>query len=155
MNLQYALDHLAILNRYAAYTYAVDAADLAGFLDCFTPDGYTDVSSFTTARRTAPEAFRKMAGDDGVIRGHANLAKTVGFVRMHHLTANILVKSIDGDRATGSAYFVVFSPDEGKIEHYGRYEDELRRCADGQWRFASRIDIALYEREHVLPVANG
>jgi hypothetical protein len=54
-------------------------------------------------------------------------------------------------RAQGAAYFIVFTPDEGRIEHYGRYEDELARCPDCRWRFSSRVDIALYERDHALP----
>lgn len=150
MDLQYALDHLAILNRYAAYTYAVDGGLVDDFLDCFTPDGMMDVSSFTIARRSAPEVFKSFCDEHGVARGAANLRKSVGVVRLHHISSNVLVRSIDGDKATGSAYFVVFTPDEGKIEHYGRYEDELVRCADGKWRFSARVDVALYERDHVI-----
>jgi len=151
MNLQYALDHLSILNRYAAYTYAVDSGNVDDFLDCFTPDATMDISSFRVAWRSAPEAFRRFADEQGIIRGAENLRKTVGFVRFHHVTANVLVRGIATDRAQGAAYFIVFTPDEGRIEHYGRYEDELLRCPDGKWRFSSRVDIALYEREHALP----
>ena len=152
MNLQYALDHLAILNRYAAYTYAVDGADEDGYLDCFTEDAVVDLSSFKIAWARAGEALRQFADENGIVRGAENLRKSVGAVNFHHITANVLVRAIDGDRAQGSAYFVVFTRDEGKIEHYGRYEDELRKCADGQWRFSVRRDIAIYERDHALTI---
>jgi SnoaL-like domain len=151
MNLQHTIDHLAILNRYAAYTYAVDSGNVKDFQECFTPDATMDISSFKIAWKSAAEAFRKFADASGIVRGAENLGKSVGFVRFHHVTANVLIRSIDGNRAKGAAYFVVFSPDEGKIEHYGRYEDELVRCSDGIWRFSSRLDIALYERDHALP----
>ena len=155
MNLQYALDHLSILNRYAAYTYAVDSGNVEDFLDCFTPDGTMDISSFEVAWRSAREAFRRFADERGIIRGAENLRKSVGFVRFHHITANVLVRAIESDRAQGAAYFIVFTPDEGHNEHYGRYEDELDRCPDGKWRFSCRIDIALYERDHALPFKPG
>jgi SnoaL-like domain len=152
MDLQYALDHLAILNRYSAYTYAVDQADVTAFLDCFTADAEMDISSFKVAWANAGDALRKFADANGVVKGAGQLAKSVGAVNLHHLTANILVRSIEGNRARGSAYFVVFSPDEGKVEHYGRYEDELLKCEDGQWRISKRHDVALYERDHHTPV---
>jgi hypothetical protein len=150
LNVQHALDHLSILNRYAAYTYAVDSGNVKDFLDCFTPDATMDISSFHVAWRSAREAFRQFTDEHGIIRGAENLGKSVGFVRFHHLTANVLVRAIEADRAQGAAYFIVFTADQGRIEHYGRYEDELVRCSDGQWRFSSRIDIALYERDHAL-----
>ena len=151
MDLQYALDHLAILNRYSAYTYAVDTVDRNAFADCFTPDAKVDISSFKLAWKSAGDAFLEFSDENGIVHGAENLRKSVGFVQMHHVTANVLVRSIDGDHATGSAYFVVFTPDEGKIEHYGRYDDDLLRCSDGIWRFSRRDDIAIYERDHVLP----
>lgn len=147
MNQQYTLDHLAILNRYAAYTYAVDCADEKGYLDCFTPDAIVDISSFKIAWAAMGDALRCFADENGIVRGAENLRKSVGVVKFHHVTANVLVHSIDDDHARGSAYFVVFTPDGGKIEHYGRYDDELVKCDDGEWRFRVRRDIAIYERD--------
>ena len=153
MNLQYALDHLAILNRYAAYTYAVDCADEEAYLDCFTQDAIVDLASFKVAWARAGDALRQFADEKGLVRGAENLRKSVGVVNFHHITANVFVRSIEGNRAQGSAYFVVFSPDEGKVEHYGRYEDELIKCSDGVWRFKTRQDVALYERDHMPKIA--
>lgn len=153
MDLQYALDHLAILNRYSAYTYAVDSGNGDDYLNCFTPDAVVDISSFKIAWANAGDALRQFADEQGVIRGVDNLRKSVALLNFHHVTANVIVHAIDGNHARGSAYFIVFTPDEGKIEHYGRYEDELVRCDDGQWRFGKRLDIALYERDHRMQIA--
>lgn len=151
-HIQYALDHLAILNRYAAYTYAVDSVDADGYADCFTEDGVNDLSGFRAIMDLPKKAtFWELANEKGIVTGPDNLRRMVklGFppFHAHHVTANILIRSIEGDTAKGSAYFVVFTLDQGRIEHFGRYEDELRRCADGQWRFSSRIDRAFYERD--------
>lgn len=154
MDLQYALDHLAILNLYAAYAHAVDANDGDAYADCYTADGWTDISSFRTARELARTGQLSFADEKGVIRGRDNLRKAGNLVQLHHLIGNVLVRGIEGDRATCSAYFIVFAPDDGRVEHYGRYESELVRCEDGGWRFASHVDVALYERDRLPPLAS-
>lgn len=148
MDLRHVLDHLAILNLYAAYAYAVDNANAEDLLDCYTPDAVADFSSFAVARKAAPEAFDAFCDQAGVIRGAENLRKSVGVAAFHHVCANVLVRSIAGDRADSSAYFVVFTPENGAVEHYGRYDDELTRCRDGKWRIARRVAVARYERDH-------
>ncbi|MET0987441.1 MAG: nuclear transport factor 2 family protein [Steroidobacteraceae bacterium] len=149
--LRYALDHLRIMNRYAAYAHAVDTSDGDAYADCYTEDGWTDISSFEAARKLAAAGLVSFMDERGVIRGRENLRKAGGLVKLHHLIGNIFVRSIEGDRAKCSAYFVVFAPDDGKVEHFGRYEDELVRCADGEWRLQTHMDIALYERDRPLP----
>lgn len=152
-DLQQALDHLDILNLYASYTYAADKADKDGFIDCFTPDATNDISSFVKALGSAgQEIIGQFADERGVVTGHDNLRKLASLaLDAHHVSTNIRIRFIDADRAEGCAYFVVFTPDEGRVEHYGRYEDELVRCPDGRWRMKSRKDIAIYERDHPLP----
>ena len=153
MNLQYALDHLAIRNLYATYAHAVDANDGDVYADCYTADGWTDISSFRAAGELARTGQFSFIDERGIIRGHDNLRKAGTLVQLHHLVGNVLVRSIEGDRAECSAYFIVFAPDDGRVEHYGRYESELLRCEDGRWRFASHVDVALYERDRLLPLA--
>jgi hypothetical protein len=155
MNSQQVVDHLLILNRYAAYAYAVDTNDGDAYADCYTVDGWTDISSFKTVPRLAAAGLLSFMDERGVIKGRENLRKSASIVKLHHLIANVFIRSIEGDRARGSAYFVVFAPDDGRVEHYGRYEDELVRCPDGQWRLASRVDVALYERDRPLPPLAG
>jgi hypothetical protein len=155
MNPQQVVDHLLILNRYAAYAHAVDTNDGDAYADCYTPDGWTDISSFKTVPKLAAAGLLSFMDERGVIKGRENLRKSASIVKLHHLIANVFIRSIEGDRARGSAYFVVFAPDDGRVEHYGRYEDELVRCPDGQWRLASRVDVALYERDRPLPPLAG
>jgi hypothetical protein len=150
---QQALDHLEILNLYATYTYAVDEMDIDGFVECFISDATIDLSSFVIARRRHGDAvFGQFLDEHGVARGRENLRKLVSTeLGFHHATTNIRIEFPEPDRARGTAYFVVFTKDEGRIEHYGRYEDDLMRCDDSKWRFSSRVDVAIYERDHALP----
>src|SRR5262245_49731463 len=136
MNLQDALDHLAILNLYAKYAHAVDANDGDTYADCYTEDGWTDISSFRVASELARSGQFDFIDERGVIRGRENLRKAGKLVKLHHVIGNVLVRQIIGDRAKCSAYFTVFAPDDGRVEHYGRYESELVRCSDGRWRLA-------------------
>ncbi len=154
MNLQGALDHLAILNLYAAYAHAVDANDGEAYADCYTEDGWTDVSSFRVVREMARSGQLDFVDERGIIKGRANLCKAGTLVQLHHVIGNVLVRRIEGGRAKCSAYFTVFAPDDGRVEHYGRYESELVRCEDERWRFASHLDIALYERDRLPPLAS-
>ena len=157
MELQEAADRLSILDRYAAYAHAIDTNQGDAFVDCFTADGWMDISGFETTERLADAGLLTFADEQGVVRGEENLRTSVEVVNsvlgLHHLIGNVLIRSIEGDRARTSAYFVVFASDDGRVEHYGRYEDELMRCEDGEWRFASHVDGALYERDRELPPA--
>jgi hypothetical protein len=155
MDSQQLADHLLILNRYAAYAHAVDTNDGDAYADCYAADGWTDISSFKTVSKLAEAGLLSFMDQRGIIRGRENLRKSASLVKLHHVTANVFIRSIDGDRARGSAHFVVFAPDDGRVEHYGRYEDELMRCPDGQWRIVSRVDVALYERDRPLPPLAG
>jgi hypothetical protein len=151
MSPDYARDHLMILNRYAAYAHAVDTQDADAYADCYTHDGWTDLSSFKTVKKLAAAGLLGFMDDDGVVRGRDNLRESGKLVKLHHMIGNVFVRSIAGGRARCSAYFIVFAPDDGLVEHYGRYDDELVRCLDGQRRFESHVDIAIYERDRPLP----
>ncbi|HEV7976072.1 nuclear transport factor 2 family protein [Amycolatopsis sp.] len=150
MDVEEMAARLSILDLYAQYTHAVDSHDGDLFADCFTENGYTDISSFPTVDHLR-EASLPWLNSDGTIRGSQQLSLAVSgggpqTVSLHHCTMNTWVKSIDGDKAEGAAYFVVFANDDGAVEHYGVYEDSLARCDDGKWRIDRRIDRCLYER---------
>lgn len=145
-------DRLAIYELYARYAQAADLPGGDEYADCFTADGWTDISFGHTAA-----SFRERGLDcldeSGKVRGRANLTTIATKVRgqpvYRHLTVNAHVATYDGDRATGSAYFVVISPD-GRIHQFGRYEDVIVRDGDGQWRFAERIDLAAFNSGSTL-----
>ncbi|MGW1545879.1 nuclear transport factor 2 family protein [Streptomyces sp. NPDC002346] len=140
-------DRLAIHELYARYAQAADLADGSAYADCFTEDGWTDISSFGHTSESFRARGLDVLDEAGKVCGRARLraiaTKAPGAPLYHHLTVNTLVTSYDGDRATGSAYFVVLSPD-GRVHQFGRYEDVIVRDTDGQWRFAERRDLAAY-----------
>lgn len=134
-------DRLAIYELYAAYAQAADQEDGEAYAACFTEDGWTDISSFGHTQESFAAMGLDVLGADGKVRGRENLRKVAtkapGTPIFRHLTVNVVISSYDGDRATGSAYFVVVSP-TGQIHQFGRYEDVLVRDTDGHWRIAER-----------------
>ena len=150
MDLEEISARLSIMNLYAQYSNAVDMRDGELFADCFTEDGYTDLSSFQGVAKLT-EANVAWLDSDGTVCGRANLIHSVsgdwpGGITLHHVSTNYYIKALDKDVAKSSAYFVVFAQDDGNVEHYGVYEDEVRRSADGRWRIHSRVDRCIYER---------
>ena len=89
---------------------------------------------------------------DGTLMRHAGRAALQAFVSGHtrppelyhkHLVADpiVSVDTDDRDRATAACYLLLVVAGPGglpAIASFGRYRDELRRCADGQWRIAYR-----------------
>lgn len=113
-------DELAIRNRYAAYCFAADDRDPEAMADCFVADAEVDVVG------------------RGVLRGRdaiAGVQKTPSTNR--HLALNLWVQALDGASARVAAYFLVLDAEGAPVGH-GRYQDELRREADGAWRFHHR-----------------
>ena len=142
-------DQLAIRNLYAAYTYTVDDHDADAFADCFTPDAEIEVTSFSSVRDLVASGGAPFINARGRVVGTANikaLARMVpeGALSLH-MTSNVWIKRLEGDRAEAQASFCVIAED-GVVEHYGRYLDQLARCPDGRWRFTERRDNCRYER---------
>ncbi|GAA4753057.1 hypothetical protein GCM10023350_42950 [Nocardioides endophyticus] len=150
---QEVADRLAIYELYARYALAADLEDGTAYADCFTEDGWTDISSFGHTAASFRERGLDVLGDDGKVRGRSDLAtiatKTPGSPVYRHLTINALVTSYTVDRATGTAYFVVLSP-TGEVHQHGRYDDVLVRDVDGEWRIAERMDLAAYNAGSTL-----
>lgn len=123
--------------RRLAYFYA-SGAD--------TNDGERYASVFTEdAVVVSPKA---------TISGHEALAKIPAvlrsmYVKTMHTVLNQIV-TIDGDRAEGETYCIAYhlhAPKDGKslrYDMYIRYQDKLRREADG-WKFYHRHLIVEWE----------
>lgn len=150
---QEVADRLAIYELYARYAQAADLQDGEAYADCFTVDGWTDISSFGHTADSFRARGLDCLDETGKVRGRANLVKVAAKAAdqsvYRHLTVNAYVTSYAGDLATGSAYFVVVSP-SGAIHQFGRYEDVIVRDTDGEWRFAERLDIAAYNSGSTL-----
>ncbi len=124
---------LATLYRYG---HALDYGAEADWVDCFAAaahyevrergagttdsvrsyDGRDELAAFAAGHTRAPERFHK------------------------HLVADPLI-AVDGDRAVVTSYFLRLDDVGGErvVYAFGRYHDELVRCADGRWRLAVRI----------------
>ncbi|MEA2661365.1 MAG: hypothetical protein QOH08_937 [Chloroflexota bacterium] len=121
----------ATMNRY---TRSADFGPPEDWVDCFMPDGtYETVleDGRVVARGQGPEALL------AVVRA-SNATYTGG---RHFIMAPDI--HVDGDTATATSLMGTFAglPDNARFRLIGRYEDVLRRCADGRWRFVSRRSL--------------
>lgn len=112
---------LEIQQLYSRYCYAFDRKDAELFTSCFVPDGVMAVGASEFVGHDTLGAVAEFAGD-----------------RPRHHYLNPWITSLDGDRATASAYFLTIDLATGQNSGCGEYEDELVRGDDGQWRFQRR-----------------
>lgn len=120
-----------ILRTMSVYCHAMDYGQPEVWAQCFTEDGIYRA--------------RFPSGETREIKGREALAN---YARAHegppkrypkHMSwAPVL--EIHGDTAVGTGMFTIINrgPDGPIVEVFGRYDDELRREADGVWRFTSR-----------------
>ncbi len=122
-------DKFTIEELIGRYNQSLDQGRYADFLDCWCEDGVFDGLGGPYVGKAAIRAFTE--GYDERYRLRLNGLK--------HFTVNI-VSRIDGDRATSSSHLqLVMTGARGvQILFTALYEDELRREADDQWRFARR-----------------
>lgn len=111
--------HLGIQELYSRYCFTYDRDDVDGFADCFVDEGVFAVGP------------REFVGDE-----IGPIASRHG--RPRHQYLNLWVREVDGDDARSSAYFFVTERSTGQTVGFGDYEDTVRRCADGRWRFVRR-----------------
>jgi 3-phenylpropionate/cinnamic acid dioxygenase small subunit len=130
MDLQQLTDRLDIndlLNRYAD---AVDRQDWEQLATCFTPDASIDYSASGGVAGTYPDVAKWLADTMKL------------FSMTQHLVTNSRV-TIDGDIATGRAYFynpMTLAGADGGTDFLivgGYYNDRFVRTGDG-WRIAER-----------------
>ncbi len=135
---RYAQDRSEIEDLQARYMFALDWQDAESYAGTFTEDGILDwAGGIARGReaikadvRTMRAAFAKKEAADAPRRPS----------RLRHFITNVVVK-VEGDRATGTAYWVEFNNEVRDrwplLGGYGHYEDELRRV-NGQWLFSRR-----------------
>jgi hypothetical protein len=113
-------DELSIRNRYASYCFAADDRDPAAVGDCFTADAVVDVVG--QARLEGREAIARVQETPSTKR---------------HFVLNLWIQRLEGTHADVRAYFLVVERAE-TIAGFGRYDDELVRERDGEWRWRRR-----------------
>ncbi len=117
----------AVRELYNRYALSWDEDRPEALSACFTSDAV-----FESGRG-------RFAGREAIIGNMANVNRALGSTRkQRHLTTNVSIE-LQGDRATGSAYFIYCVGCEGKTEltAFGTYHDELRKV-DGRWFFSAR-----------------
>ena len=130
-------DKVAIADLFTRYCCALDNGEVETVVECFTPD-----------------AVLKSPMID--LKGHAAIRDFVGRfaaqraagVQFRHMVTNIAA-TIDGDRATATAYLLVLISQDGTHRTLppGRYECDLIK-QDGAWRFTRRA--VLHDHEYTL-----
>jgi len=112
-----------LYNRFAISWDENRPGDLAA---CFTNDAVFE------------SGHGRFAGREAILEHVANLNGALGRRKQRHVITNVMVQ-LEGDRGTGTAYFIDCVGLEGKILviAFGTYQDELRKV-DGRWCFSSR-----------------
>ena len=131
-------DHAEIRQLYGKYVWAFDLGDPMAYADTYTPDGFIRVDRADA--RGIPTV------------GHDNLAafakryhETNGPYPRHWNSGLVITPTADG--AHGTCYLVVFNVNTRDVMLTGRYQDTLKKTAEG-WRFAKREFL-------IDPVAEG
>ena len=135
----YAEDRALIEDLQARYLFALDFRDPEAYAATFAEDGVLDYGAGKIVGRAAiREMVENMRANEARRRAEdtAGLRPAAG---RHNIT-NIVLE-IDGERATGTAYWFHMgndNPERGaQLNSFGHYEDELVKV-DGEWLFSLR-----------------
>ncbi len=134
----YANDRAEIEDLYSRYMFAFDWQDAQTYALTFTEDGVLDFAGgVITGRKAIAHEISEF--------GKRLQKKADGLApqrppRVAHMIDN-LVLTINGDTATGRAYWWEFNNDmrdrRPYLGAYGHYEDELKKV-NGRWLFSKR-----------------
>jgi hypothetical protein len=134
----YARDRSEIEDLQSRYMFALDFHDPETYASTFTPDGVLVWAGGTVTGRQAIVDEMKEAREVDA-RAAAGMAPVRPPARRHFISNVVL--QIDGDRATGRAFWFEFNNDmrdrRPYLGAYGHYQDELRKV-DGRWLFSRR-----------------
>jgi 3-phenylpropionate/cinnamic acid dioxygenase small subunit len=138
-------DRAAIVDAVIAYATALDNRDWPRLAALFTDDACWEYSS-SGERLLGPAAI--------VARISTSLARLDA---THHLNGNH-VASVHGDEAEHTCYYQAQHvrlglPDGERFLGGGRYDDRLRRTADG-WRFTQRTITSVWSEGNPAVIAS-
>jgi hypothetical protein len=150
----YAQDRAQIEDLQGRYLFAMNWGDFETYASTFAEDGVLDWARGTANGRDAIRQEAEVLWQlfSGLPEGET---ATSAPTRRHYIANQVL--DIDGDTATGRAYWYEFdlgmSGRQPFVLAYGHYEDELRKV-DGKWLFSKRViyNVILEGREG--PVEN-
>ena len=134
----YGDDRSLIEDLQARYLFAIDWADAESYANTFTEDGILNYGGGEFKGRQAIRKFMEPGNESGEQRKPSlpeGERPRVG----RHIISNIVVK-IDGDKATGRAYWTHMTTGPtgyGTVDFFGHYEDDMVKV-NGEWLFARR-----------------
>jgi ketosteroid isomerase-like protein len=135
----YAEDRAKIEDLQARYLFALDFRDADAYAATFAEDGVLD---YGAGKLVGRQAIRDMVNGMRANAQRQASADTPGLrpAAGRHNISNIVL-AIDGDRATGTAYWFHMgnaNPDRrAQLNSFGHYEDELVKVG-GEWLFSLR-----------------
>jgi hypothetical protein len=134
----YAAARAEIENLQARYMFALDWQDGDAHASTFTADGVLDWAGGIACGREAIAAEIRHMRER--FAKHEQVDAPVRPARLRHFITNVVLQ-IEGDRATGRAYWFEMNNAVRDrwpyVGGYGHYEDELQK-ANGQWLFTRR-----------------
>ena len=120
-------DRQAIIDLFAAYSWAIDTGAGEQLADLFLPDGKFERSDGTTLRgRTELTRFGEQVFQS---RPH----------RLQHVTSNSVPAVLESGQVSVRSYVHIYAgePSGSRLLGMGAYDDLVVKTADG-WRFCSR-----------------
>jgi uncharacterized protein (TIGR02246 family) len=155
----YAEDRAQIEDLQARYMFALDFRDADTYVKTFTTDGILDIVGMKwQGREEIRKIFASMPGNapEGEEKTAPKKAQGPYPAMGRHNITNIVLK-IDGDKATGRAYWFHYgnnNPErKAQLDSYGHYEDELVKV-NGQWLFSKRVIYNEQVAEWIGPAKN-
>lgn len=123
----------AIENVLYRYTLAYDDNDMAEMADTFTDD------AVMTMRIAGGDLIGPFDGKDAIMKLMKDSLASQDDQR-RHVTTNMVLRKETEDGAEVSSYLTLVQVKDGRANllSTARYDDELRREADGAWRFTKR-----------------
>jgi len=135
----YAEDRAQIEDLQARYLFALDFRDADAYAATFTEDGVLDYGAGKIVGRQAIRDMVAGMRSNAERQGDSDTSGLRPAAGRHNIS-NIVV-TIDGDRATGAAYWFHMgnaNPERrAQLNSFGHYEDELVKV-DGEWLFSLR-----------------
>ena len=126
--------YLGLRRATEAYASGIDRRDAAKFLSAFHPDARLHIHY--------PATDEPMS----MMSGHEQLSRVTEVIQRYAQTCHFLGQStfeVEDDEATGETYCLAHHLSPGlhggdNLVMHIRYDEHLRRGADGVWRFTDR-----------------